>query len=594
MMRRSMIARIRASDKPLGRVLRPLGAGAALVFAAVGPLFAQSPPPWPQFGRTPQHGGASPVVAQPLDAIRADVPYDPFVEQMKIDGDGDLLAHYAPPLLDETGVYMVFKSGVYQGFGQWSTLIWSVKKLQWIAGSLQVVWTFDSDWKPAPIEVAAWEPIFLPALGGDSVYVPGLGATVHRVSKETGAEIGVWNPFPDVDPNRYLVGGVVIGPDGGLVYDAVGFAADDPRHPISGAWLVKISAAGQAARADFATLVPGAPDPGGACSGSFDSDQLPWPPSTGATPPSILCGAQRPGINVVPAIAPDGTIYTLSRAHVADRYSYLVAAGSDLTPKWASSLRGILNDGCGVLLPDDGSNQGCRAGANRGVDPATNDRPAGRVSDQGTSSPVVLPDGSVVVGTFTSYNFFRGHLFKFSGSGDALATYDFGWDITPAVWPHDGTYSLLLKDNHYTSANGDSYYDVTSLDAGLVPEWSYRAANTESCVRQTGGSITCVDDHPEGFEWCVNQPAIDATGTVYLNSEDGTLYGFDRQGSVVGKIFLDTALGAAYTPVALGPDGIVYTQNNGHLFAVGQPQFPRAVPAALPPAIPSPRVVERP
>ena len=63
---------------------------------------------------------------------------------------------------------------------------------------------------------------------------------------------------------------------------------------------------------------------------------------------------------------------------------------------------------------------------------------------------------------------------------------------------------------------------------------------------------------------------------------------------MVGKIFLDTALGAAYTPVALGPDGVVYAQNNGHLFAVGQAQFPRGAPAALPPAIPAPRVVERP
>ena len=181
---------------------------------------------------------------------------------MKIDGDGDLLAHYAPPLTDETGVYMVFKSGVYRGFGQWSTLTWSVKKLQWIAGSLQVVWSFDSDWKPAPIEIAGWEPVFLPALGSDSVYVPGLGATVHRVSKDTGAEIGLWNPFPDVDPNRYVVGGVAIAPDASLVYDAVGFAADNPQNPISGAWLVKISAAGEVARADFAALVPGRPTRG--------------------------------------------------------------------------------------------------------------------------------------------------------------------------------------------------------------------------------------------------------------------------------------------------------------------------------------------
>jgi hypothetical protein len=36
-----------------------------------------------------------------------------------------------------------------------------------------------------------------------------------------------------------------------------------------------------------------------------------------------------------------------------------------------------------------------------------------------------------------------------------------------------------------------------------------------------------------------------------------------------GQLFLNQALGAAYTPLSIGPDGKFYTQNNGHLFAVG-------------------------
>jgi hypothetical protein len=36
-----------------------------------------------------------------------------------------------------------------------------------------------------------------------------------------------------------------------------------------------------------------------------------------------------------------------------------------------------------------------------------------------------------------------------------------------------------------------------------------------------------------------------------------------------GKMFLNIALGAAYTPLSIGPDGKLYTQNNGHLFVVG-------------------------
>jgi hypothetical protein len=35
-------------------------------------------------------------------------------------------------------------------------------------------------------------------------------------------------------------------------------------------------------------------------------------------------------------------------------------------------------------------------------------------------------------------------------------------------------------------------------------------------------------------------------------------------------VFLEQAIGAAYTPLALAADGLLYTQNYGHLFAVGE------------------------
>ena len=36
------------------------------------------------------------------------------------------------------------------------------------------------------------------------------------------------------------------------------------------------------------------------------------------------------------------------------------------------------------------------------------------------------------------------------------------------------------------------------------------------------------------------------------------------------RIFLKEALGAAYTPLSIGDDGKVYTQNDGNLFVVAQ------------------------
>lgn len=42
-------------------------------------------------------------------------------------------------------------------------------------------------------------------------------------------------------------------------------------------------------------------------------------------PPPAPCGAHRAGVKVAPAVAADGTIYTVSRAHSNSRYGYLVA-----------------------------------------------------------------------------------------------------------------------------------------------------------------------------------------------------------------------------------------------------------------------------
>ena len=79
-----------------------------------------------------------------------------------------------------------------------------------------------------------------------------------------------------------------------------------------------------------------------------------------------------------------------------------------------------------------------------------------------------------------------------------------------------------------------------------------------------------MSDHPDGFEWCINAPALDAAGTVYANSEDGALYAIRRDGSLLGTLFLELSREAAYTPLAIGPDGRLYAQNSGRLFVIGR------------------------
>ncbi len=588
------------------------GLAAALVALVASPLLADD---WPQWGNGPRHNGRAAVAAQPPSAIVADVVYDPFVPLEMAESGGDLLAHYAVPLIDGTGVYLETKSGVYvpctpPGSGQggpcgpeaWARQVWNVRKLVWSGGALAQAWTFATDWKPVPNggALSGWEPIFHPVLAGPYVYVPASGGGVFRVSRDSGTVSARFDPFGAPDPATFVAGGLAADPEGNVYYNAIRL---EPANPWGadglGGWLVRIGADGSVRTAAFSTLIAGAPGPGDSCEKTFVSD-LPWPPSPSAEPPTGPCGSPRPGINVVPAIAPDGTVYTIGRAHLNSRYGYLVAVRPDLSPAWAASLRGVLDDGCGVLLPSSGTPGGCRAGATLGVDPATNHAPAARVSDLGTSSPVVLPDGTILYGAFTGYNFQRGHLLRFSASGRPLAAYDFGWDITPAVSLHGSTYSILLKDNHYPLGSycGDpslcpaetGRYDLVSLAPDLTVEWRYTNTNTQSCSRQADGTVTCVSDHPDGFEWCVNQPAVDGAGVVYANSEDGYLYAVGPDGALRGKLFLQLALGAAYTPLSIGGNGLVYCQNAGHLFVVGNPvRAPLPGPARPRPASVAPR-----
>src|SRR5262249_18582975 len=149
---------------------------------------------------------------------------------------------------------------------------------------------------------------------------------------------------------------------------------------------------------------------------------------------------------------------------------------------------------------------------------------------------------------------------------------------------HDLTYSIVIKNNHYsglgsycnvaavcptdrTSTNPASpeAFFVTQLSPSLAGEWSFQNTNTLACPRQPDGSLACVNDHPHNFEWCVNAAVVDRLGIVYANSEDGNLYAINQGGTLKQKLFQQLALEAAYTPVSLGGDGKIYSQNAGHL-----------------------------
>jgi outer membrane protein assembly factor BamB len=575
---------------------RVFGSFVALLAAAL----AASAQGWPQWGQNAQHSGSVATVGQRAQQVLADVIYDPFTAQEAAAPPAapDLRLHYQTPLVAGDDVFMEGKTGSYTGIATWETQIWNERRLHWQGGALSEIWTFQSDWKPVPFGSLSsgrgplWEPVFHAALAGGFVYVPGAGGTVYQLNQSDGSVVARVNPFgPGVDASVFLTGPITADAGGNVYYDAVklvtGAQGSAWDNDVVGSWLVKVTAGGGVAKAAYASLVPGAPQAGDPCLGVFSIAELPWPPSPDAVPPTLPCGSVRAGLNLAPAVAPDGTIYVPAVHHFSSRTAYLLAVHPDLTPKWQTSLRDRFNDGCGVYLPPNGSPGGCRVGAHAGVDPAQNRPGAGRIVEDSTASPAVAPDGSILLGTAARYNWSQGHLMKFSPQGQFLAAYTFGWDVTPAIYPHDGTYSVVIKENRYGDrgsycddqtlcppdrtasdpANPEAFF-ITQLSRDLLPEWRFQNTNTFSCSRDSSGRVSCVSDHPHGFEWCVNAPAVDGSGVVYGSSEDGNLYAISQGGGLRDELFLQLALGAAYTPLAIGGDGKLYTENNGHLFAV--------------------------
>jgi hypothetical protein len=570
---------------------------AALAAAADGGQQGQG---WPQWGQNPQHTGSVSNPGQPAASILTSLVYDQFATQEQNDplSGGTLLVHYQAPLIDAgddaNPVYMEFKTGTYTSLATWETQIWNEQRLDWHHGSLVQTWAFQTDWKPIPYSPLAvgpgWEPVFHAAVAGDFVYVPGFGGSAYKLSKRDGSLLAHIQPFGStVNPHIFLTGPITVDPEGNVYFVATQL---DPNNPwtadVVNSWVVKVDDDGQVRTATFASLTRGAPRGTDQCPGIFNlnTTPLPWPPTPNAVPPTVQCGSQRAAMNSAPAVAPDGTIYVGSVAHLTSRTSYLLAINPDLSPKWKASLRERFHDGCNVLIPPNGTPGGCAAGAHTGVDPAENRPGSGRIIEDATSSPVVAPDGSIFYGTYTRYNYAQGHLMKFSSSGQFQAGFLFGWDDTPAIYSHDGTYSVVTKNNHYggvgsycddntlcppvrTAADPESYY-ITQLSSNLVPQWSFQNTNTLSCTRGSDGTITCISDHPNGFEWCVNAPAVDSNGVVYANSEDGSLYVINQGGGLRTNLFENLAIGAAYTPISISPDGKIFSENFGTLFVVGR------------------------
>lgn len=268
---------------------------------------------------------------------------------------------------------------------------------------------------------------------------------------------------------------------------------------------------------------------------------------------------QKPAMNCAPAISIDGTTVYIA---------VNIAAAPGVTQR-------------GYLLALDSTTLATRAKVAL-TDPNT--LAAARVSDDGTSTPVVGPDGrvfyGVLEGQFPTHNA-RGWLLQFDALlNPAGAPGSFGWDVSPSVIPasmvpsYNGTstYLLALKYNNYEGVGtGDGLNRLAVLDPRatqadpIVPS----VAVMREVLKILGPTLEA-GSATARREWCINTMAADpARRSILANNEDGVLYRWDLTTNTLSQsVRLTSGLGQAYTPTLVGADGAVYAISNAILFSI--------------------------
>ncbi len=228
------------------------------------------------------------------------------------------------------------------------------------------------------------------------------------------------------------------------------------------------------------------------------------------------------------------------------------------------------------------------------IDPSSGSG-AGMVSVS-TASPVVAPDNTVFQGVFGNpYNGSRGYLLHFSANLSTEYTPGaFGWDDSPSIIPasmvpsYTGSspYLIISKYNNYANTEVGQPYGGNGVDkiAILDPYASQLDPNYDSNpnlqvmqeVMTFASPSPDLDNQAAGDpnavrEWCTNGSVVDpATDSVFVNNEDGYTYQWNLgTGLITNAVEITSGIGVPYTPTAIGPNGEVFSDNGGTLFALG-------------------------
>ncbi len=545
-----------------GRWIAP-SLGLLMIAMSALPARAQAPT-WAGYARDPQHSTLSTVASKDLNRI---------LWQTSVDGDtassssgGDLYIHYGSPMVTAANTVIVPTKLGANSF-----------EVQAINGSTgAVMWTQTTDYRYDSSAVGGppfgWTPSYSPTLtptGG--MFYPGAGGTLYYRDNlnssgnvaptqlafydSSGSGLTEYNANKSAFNSSVYIDTPLTSDASGNVY--FGFQVDNS--PPAGSGL---------------TTGPGlANAQGGIAKLSYNSTTHAYSASyVTAAAASGDASMSKPVMNAAPALSPDSsTVYVAVNQgnYTTGSSGYLLALNSSTL---ATQAKVIPQD------PQSHSN-------------AT-------ITDQGSASPTVGPDGDVYYGTLDNFGTSRGWMNHYQltpGSGGtfsfntSFAPGGFGWDDTDSIVPalmvpsYKGAskYLLMTKYNNYRETGGGGRNMIALLDPNdTMVDLAQSPSNPNGRNNPTGATIMKVvmeiespttDSSLVGFtEWCDNNAVVDPlTDSVLITNEDGKLYRWNlTTDTLTQSLALGAPLGQAYTPTLIGPNGTVFAINDGTLFAV--------------------------
>lgn len=526
---------------------RRFGLGFGLVCGLLGlsilsPGTLRADPIWANYAGDGQHTALSSVASQPLDAIRWSTPVDDVLQHTH----GPLLIHFGSPTITQADTVIVPVRGANDAF-----------RLEAHNGSNgSLVWSASTDYILPPHN-NIWVPSYSPALTPNTnqrLYYAGAGGTVYyRDNPDSangpGGQLAFYGPLSVYNSHKAVLNANVeintpiTADKSGNIFFGYQVSGSDPvlnQLGLGSSGIAMIDALGHGTFKSITSLV-------------------------GAD-------ANKVATNSGPALSKDGN--TL----------YVAVNSGDFT---AGDL---------IALSAKGANPLTLQAKVRLKDPQSGNN--SYISDSGSASPMVGPNGDVFFGVLENTNSYasKGWMLHFKSNltpGGLPGL--FGWDDTASIVPtsmlpkseYNGNapYLLMTKYNNYKDFGLDGKNKLAILDpfdpTGTIDPRT-GVTGMKEVITITG---VTPDGPPAGAvrEWCINSAVVDpATDSVLANSEDGKLYRWDLGTNTFSQVItLTQGVGEAYTPTLIGADGSVYAINDAVLFAVGLPPVSVPEPSSI-------------